>query len=123
MAAVWMSLALAAIGTWSIIHGDSAPLVVAVRMLIMAGLMTWGLWRLRRWALVLSLLMAIAALGASYWWFVACNKAAPEARLPRGLWAFLQPFIVPFWLWPLIWLAYLTDPDTRTQFGRQANDE
>ena len=121
VAATWMSFCLVLIGTWSIIHGERSPLVAAAGGLVATGLMTWGLWRLRQWALVVSRMAATAALGVSGWWLWAAYGASPGAELQPGLGAMLHPAIVIFWVWPIVWCIYSTRPHVRAQFRPQAD--
>lgn len=118
VAAGWMSVCWAFIGTWSIIHGDRSPLLVAAGGFAITVLITWGLWRLRFWALVVSWVTATVALGVSGWWLWATYGASPEAGLPRGLGALLYPVMVIFWVWPITWFIYSTRPHVQAQFRR-----
>ena len=77
-----------------------------------------GLWRAKRWALKLSLVLAFATLGlAAYfvhfvWTFWIFQKPTLLDRILDEL----HPRVSLFWIFPGVWLFYFTRPKVREQF-------
>ncbi len=113
-----MSVLLVLIGTWSIIHGDRSPLMVAAGALGIPVLTTWGLWRLRSWGLVVSWIAATTVLGVTGWWLWGAYGLSLEAERPSVFRGMLHPAIVIFWVWPVLRLIYSTRSHVRAQFRR-----
>ena len=113
-----MSVRLVLIGTWSILHGDRSPLMVATGALVITVLTTWGLWRLRSWGLVVSWIAATAALGQIGWQLWTNYRLSTEAERQSVFGAMLHPALVIFWVWPVVWLIYSTRSHVRAQFRR-----
>ena len=87
---------------------------ISLTLLICVG----GLWKAKRWALKLSLVLALAALGlAAYlvhfvWTFWIFEKPTLLKRILDEL----HPRVSLFWIFPLVWLFYFTRPKVKEQF-------
>ena len=87
-------------------------------VLISAILCAWGMWHMRRWALRLSLCIAIAifvvgCFGAHFAWGFWLFK---EPRLGERIMALLDPQISLTVILPILWLFYFTQQRVKVLF-------
>ena len=96
--------------------GSLLDVVIFIAMI----LCFWGLCTLKRWAPLLSLVLALAALGWSFqlvrfvWTFWIFQEPTLLDRVANEL----HPRVSVFFLFPAFWLFYFTRPKIRAFFTR-----
>jgi len=84
--------------------------------LIAVGCTVWGMWRLQRWALQMSLVLALLALllGCFLAWYMGNFGPFPSATpLDHSMFVAYPLFLI----FPIVWLIYFSRPGVKTRFG------
>jgi hypothetical protein len=78
----------------------------------------WGMWHLKRWALILSWVLAGCALALGLYWvhFAWTFWLFDEPTFLDRVRAELNPIILLWWVTPSAWLWYFTRPSVTTHF-------